>query len=72
MCAGGGRRHGPYPDIRHRDVDVRIIRSGAPLHAAERAAAPYPALPEDGAIAIRIERVHHAGFLESIERTQRP
>ena len=56
LRAGGGLRHG----LRHRDIYVRIVRSGAPLHAAERAALFHPALPEDGAIAIRIERVHHA------------
>jgi hypothetical protein len=60
LRAGGGLRHGLHPDIRHRDIDVRIVRSGAPLHAAERAALSHPALPEDGAIAIRIKRVHHA------------
>ena len=68
LGACGAGRHRLHADVGHRDIDVLVVGGHAPLHAAKRRAAPHPALPQDGAVAIGIERMDHAGFLPGNQR----
>ena len=68
LTAGRSRRHSLQADIRDGDIDVLVVGGHAPLHAAKRAALADAPLPQHGAVTIRIERVHHAGFLPRDQR----
>ena len=56
-------------EIGNRHINVFAIHRGPPLDAAELTALPYPGLPQDLAVTVRINRVHQTRLLAGNQRT---
>ena len=50
-------------DVRQRHVHVLRVRGGTPLNATDQAALAHALLPENFAVPVRVDRVHHARLL---------
>ena len=63
-----GIRNAVQHGIRDRDINALVVRRRTPLAAAQQAACPGASLPQNFALRVRIDRMHHAGFLRDDQR----